>query len=81
MDDLLVPGRVDPDGIELLEFVPDADDHVCIVKPEVDVVVAHEADGTEGVWVIVGEHALAVKGGRHRETQQLGETQQCVGRS
>ncbi len=66
MDDLLVPGRVDPDGIELLELVPHADDHICIVKPEVDVVVTHEADGAEGVGVIVGEHTLAVERGRHR---------------
>ena len=81
MDDLLVPAGVDPDRVELLEFVADADDHVRIVKPEVDVVVTHEPDGTEGVRVIVGEHTLAVKRGRHRETQQLGEAQQRVGRS
>ncbi len=31
--------------------------------------------------MIVGEHTLAVKRGRHREAQQLGETQECVGRS
>jgi hypothetical protein len=37
-------------------------------------------DGAEGVGVIVGKHALAVKGGGHREAEQLGEPPQWFGR-
>ena len=73
MDDPLVPARVDPHRVELLEFVADAHDHVSIVEPEVDVVVAHEADRSERVGVIVGEHTLAVKRRGDREPQELGE--------
>ena len=78
MDDLLVARRVDADGVELLELVAHADDDVGLVEPEVDVVVAHEAHRTKRMGVIVGEHALAVEGRRHREAELLGEAPQRV---
>src|SRR6202021_1515848 len=79
MDDLLVARRVDPHRVELLEFVADAHDHVRIVKPEVDIVVAHEADRSQGMAVIVGKDAFAVKGRGDRGADELGKTAQWFG--
>ena len=73
MDDLGLAARVDADRVELLQLVADGDDDVGPVEAEVDVVVAHEADRAERERMVVGEHALAVEGGRHRDVQRLGE--------
>ena len=73
VQDLLVAAWVDPDRIELLQFIADADDHVRLVETEVDIVVAHEPHRAKRVRVIVREHPLVVKGGSHRQAQLLGE--------
>ena len=79
MEDSLVTGGVDPHRIELLQLVAHADDHVRLVEPEVDVVVAHEPHRAKRMGVVVGEHALAVKGGGNREAQLLGEASERAG--
>ena len=79
VDDLLVGVRVDPDGVEFLQLVSDGDDDVGAVEPEVHVVAAHEADGADAVGVVVGHHALTVEGVRHRNTEVVGEANQCLG--
>ena len=79
MDDLLVPIGIDPDRVKFLELVANADDDVRIVKAEVDVVVAHESNRSEGVWMIVWEDALAVERGRNWKAEQIGEFEQRCG--
>ena len=76
VDDLLVAARVDPGRVELLQLVADGDDQVGAVEAEVDVVVPHEPHRAQRQRVVVGEHALAVEGGRHRDAQRLGEAAQ-----
>jgi hypothetical protein len=73
VDDALVPTRVDPYRIELLELVPHADDHIRLVEAEVHVVVAHEPYGAERVRVVGGEDALTMEGGGNRQAKQLRE--------
>jgi hypothetical protein len=42
-----------------------AEDHVRLIKSEIDIVTPHEPHRALGVRVVIGEHALAVEGGRH----------------
>ena len=63
-----------------MELVAHADDHIRLVEPEVDVVATHEPHRAERMGVVVGEHALAVKGRDDREAQLLGEPAQSAGR-
>ena len=76
VDDLRVALRVDPRRVELLQLVADGDDQVGAVEAEVDVVVPHEPHRAQRQRVVVGEHALAVERGRHRDAQRLGEAAQ-----
>ena len=76
VDDLGVAVRVDPRRVELLQLVADGDDEVGAVEAEVDVVVPHEPHRAQRQRVVVGEHALAVERGRHRDAQHLGEAAQ-----
>ncbi len=73
VDDLLVAARVDADGIELLELVAHGHQHVRLIEAEIDVVVAHEPHGAQGLGVVVGQHALAVERRHDGERQPLGE--------
>ena len=43
--------------------------------------MSHEPHRAEGVRVVIGEHALAVEGGRHRQAQLLGKAPQRTGRA
>ncbi len=76
MDDLLVAPGIDPNRVELLELVADRDDDVGLVETEVHVVVPHEPDRTQGLRMVVGEHAFAVERRRHRDSEGLGEVHQ-----
>ena len=76
MHDPLVPARVDPRRVELLQLIADADDHVRLIESEIDIVMPHEPHRAQCVPVVVGEHALAVEGGRHRQAQLLGKAPQ-----
>jgi len=80
MDDLLVTVRVDPDRIELLQFVSDRNDDVRRLESEVDIVAAHEPQGADAVGVVIGHHALAVEGVRHLHTEFVGEPDQRCSR-
>jgi hypothetical protein len=76
VDDLLLPAGVDPGGREFLQFVAHADNDIRLIKAGVHVVVHHEAHGPQGVGVIVGKDAFAVKGGGHRNPEALGKLDQ-----
>ncbi len=76
MQDRLVPARVDPRRVELLQLLADGHDHVRLIESEVDVVMPHEPHRAQGVRVVVREHALAMEGRRHRQAQLLGEAPQ-----
>ena len=53
---------------------------VSLVEPEIHVVMTHESDGAQSLRVVVGEHPLAVEGGRDRDAQPLGESdERCAG--
>src|SRR3954451_8265783 len=74
VDDLGIAVRIDPDRVELLKLVTGGDDHVGSVEAEVDVIMAHEADRTEGEPMIVGQHTLAVKRCRYWDVERFGES-------
>ena len=80
MQDPLVPARVDPRRVELLQLIADADDYVRRIESKVDVIMPHEPHRAQGVRVVVGEHALAVEGGCHRQAQLLREAPQSARR-
>ena len=73
VQDPLVPARVDPGRVELLQLIAGADDYVRLIESEVNVVMPHEPHRAKGIRVVIGEDPLAVEGGCHRQAQLLGE--------
>jgi hypothetical protein len=74
VDDPRVTARVDTHWVELLQLVTGGDDGIGLVKAEIHVVMAHEANCTECERMVIGHDALAVKRGRNWDVERLGES-------